>query len=134
MQYPAFGLSGFSASLENQTDQSPGNETYTAAQSMSVPKISATQQKLRPLQFQERTFTAPLIIHFDTFNQTIFVAAFWNGKAGNLDRHHLLTKSLGEKAVRSEATKSDNGHVASCRFRSSKVVAFCRSKLSLLVA
>jgi hypothetical protein len=31
-------------------------------------------------------------------------------------------------------TKSDNELVASCRFRSSKSVAFCRSNLSLLVA
>jgi hypothetical protein len=101
---------------------------------MSVPKISATPQPLRPLQFQQRTLTAPILIQFDTFNQTLFVAAFWNGKAGNLDRHHLLTKSFGEKAEGSEATKSDNELAASCRFRSSKSVAFCRSKLSLLVA
>ena len=36
--------------------------------------------------------------------------------------------------ARSEATKSDNKLVASCHFHSSKAVAFCRSKLSLLVA
>ena len=90
---------------------------------MSVPKISATPQPLRPLQFQQRTLTAPILIQFDTFNQTLFVAAFWNGKAGNLDRHHLLTKSLGENVVRKEATKGDN-----------ELVAFCRSNLSLLVA
>jgi hypothetical protein len=106
MQYPAFGLSGFSASLENQTDQSPGNETYTAAQSMSVPKISTTPQKLRPLHFQERTFTAPLIIHFDTFNQTLFVAAFWNGKAGNLDRHHPRSHGYGKRRKKNKVLKS----------------------------
>jgi hypothetical protein len=41
---------------------------------------------------------------------------------------------VGGKVVRSEATRSDNELVASCRFYSSKSVAFCRSKLSLLVA
>ena len=41
---------------------------------------------------------------------------------------------VGKKTVRNGATKSDNKLVASCRFHSSKVVAFCRSKLSLLVA
>jgi hypothetical protein len=41
---------------------------------------------------------------------------------------------LGGKVARSEATKSDNKLVASCHFHSSKAVAFCRSKLSLLVA
>src|ERR1035438_8903013 len=35
----ALGLSGFSAALENWTDQSPRNETYTVAQSASVSKI-----------------------------------------------------------------------------------------------
>jgi hypothetical protein len=105
-----------------------------AAQSASVSKISATPQPLRPLQFQQRTLTAPILIQFDTFNQTLFVAAFWNGKAGNLDRHHLLTKSFGGKVVRSDATKSDNERVASGRFHASELVAFCRSKLSLLVA
>ena len=35
----ALGLSGFSAALENRTDQSPQNETYTVAQSTSVSKI-----------------------------------------------------------------------------------------------
>jgi hypothetical protein len=39
-----------------------------------------------------------------------------------------------KKAARNEATKSDNKLVASYRFRPSKVAAFCRSKLSLLVA
>ena len=70
MDCPALGLSGFSASLENRTDQSPGNETYTAAQSASVSKISATPQMFRPLRFQKRTFTAPILIQFTTFNQT----------------------------------------------------------------
>ena len=83
MKCPALGLPGFSAALENRTDQSPGNGTYTAAQSASVSKISATPQPLRPLRFQKRTFTAPAFSQFDTFNQTLFVAAFWNGKAGN---------------------------------------------------
>jgi hypothetical protein len=30
----------------------------------------ATPQPLRPLRFQKRTFTAPIITQFDTFNQT----------------------------------------------------------------
>jgi hypothetical protein len=39
MKCLALGLAGFSAALENRTDQSPGNVTYTAAQSASVSKI-----------------------------------------------------------------------------------------------
>jgi hypothetical protein len=66
---PALGLAGFSAALENRPDQSPRNKTYTAAQSAPVSKISATPQPLRPLRFQKRTFTAPIIMEFDTFNQ-----------------------------------------------------------------
>jgi hypothetical protein len=64
MKYPALGLSGFSAPLENRPDQSPGNETYPVAQSASVSKISATPQPLRPLRFQKLMFTAPIIIQF----------------------------------------------------------------------
>jgi hypothetical protein len=55
--------------FSNRPDKSPWNETYTAAQSASVSKISATPQPLRPLRFQKRTFTAPIIMEFDTFNQ-----------------------------------------------------------------
>jgi hypothetical protein len=41
-RFSVLGLPGFSAALENRTDQSPRNETYTVAQSASVSKISAT--------------------------------------------------------------------------------------------
>jgi hypothetical protein len=73
---------------------------------MSAPKISATPQPLRPLQFQERTFTAPIISQFDTFNQTLFVAAFRNTKAGNLDRHHPRSMRFGKMQPQKQALKS----------------------------
>jgi hypothetical protein len=54
----------------SETGQIASKKTYTAAQSASVSKISATPQPLRPLRFQKRTFTAHIITQFDTFNRT----------------------------------------------------------------
>jgi hypothetical protein len=36
----------------------------------------ATPQSLRPLRFQKRTFTAPIVKGFYTFSQTEFLSAF----------------------------------------------------------
>jgi hypothetical protein len=69
MKCPAFGLTGFSAALENRPEQSPQMKPI-GAQSASVSKISATPQPFRPLGFQKRTFTVPIIMQFVTFSQT----------------------------------------------------------------
>ena len=50
----------------------------------------ATQQPLRPLRFLKWTFTVPIIIQLDTFNRSKFVTTYWNLKAVNFGRHHLL--------------------------------------------
>jgi hypothetical protein len=108
--------------------------TYTAARSAFVSKIPRLLSRSVRSDFRNGFSLHPSSSNFDTFNQTWFLAAFRNMKAGNFGWHHLLTKSLRAKVVRIKATRSDNELVAICRLRSSKSVAFCRSKLSLLVA
>jgi hypothetical protein len=73
---PALGLPGFSAALENRPDQSPRNENLDGSAVSLRFQNPATPQPLRPLRFQKRTFTAPIITQFDTFNQSSFLAAF----------------------------------------------------------
>ena|ERR1035438_3948550 len=104
--------------------------------------MSSVSPRSRPVREQSMSSPEPGNHHGHGQSMTDWLRS---RRAGNDDavdtletrfagRHHLLTKSFGEKVERSGAAKSDYKFVASCRFCSSKSIAFCRSKLSLLVA
>jgi hypothetical protein len=86
----------------------------------------ATQRPLRPLRFLKWTFTVPIIIQLDSFNRTKFVTTYWNLKAVNFGRHHLLPASVGKNAARNRAAKSDKKRQRICRNLSLQLVTFCR--------
>ena len=101
--------------------------TYTAARSAFVSKIPRLLSRSVRSDFRNGFSLHPSSSNFDTFNQTWFLAAFRNMKAGNFGWHHLLTKLLGGKVARNVAAKNDKRRQWICRSLLQWCGEICRS-------